>query len=103
MPSLEQRALDRITAEYAACDRDAAKDLLAGYAGPECDRVIWDILALSRGDSQKLLHFLDCAQRDYRDILYWTEYYDDDPMLRARGPKQLVEELLAKWVSTSGV
>jgi hypothetical protein len=95
--SLEQRAVDRIDAEYPASEREALNDLLATYAGPERDRVIWDILVLSRGDSQKLLHFLQCAQVDYRDILYWAEYYDNDPMLKDCDPRKLVNELLAKW------
>jgi hypothetical protein len=95
--SLEHRAVDRIDAEYPASERESIKDLLATYAGPERDRVLWDILVLSRGDSQKLLHFLQCAQIDYRDILYWAEYYDNDPMLKGRDPRQLVNDLLAKW------
>jgi len=37
------------------------------------------------------------AQTDYRDILYWAEYYKDDPMLRGRDPKQMVDEIIAKW------
>jgi hypothetical protein len=37
------------------------------------------------------------AWSDYRDILYWAEYYENDSMLRGRDPKQLVEEILAKW------
>jgi hypothetical protein len=95
--SLEQRAVDRIDAEYPASECEVIKYLLGMFAGPERDRVIWDILVLSRGDSQKLLHFLQCAQLDYRDILYWAEYYDNDPMLKERDPRQLVNELLAKW------
>ena len=97
VPSLEDRALHRIDVEYPIGDRVAARDLLAAYTGPERGRVIWDILSLSHGDSQKLLYFLNCAQCDYRDILYWAEYYDDDPMLKGSDPRQLVSELLAKW------
>jgi hypothetical protein len=32
------------------------------------------------------------TQTDYR-----AEYYENDPMLRGRDPKKLVEEILAKW------
>jgi hypothetical protein len=28
---------------------------------------------------------------DYRDILYWAEYYDRDPILPGRDPKQMGE------------
>ncbi len=96
VPGLEERALKRIETEYCAADRDAVRDLLGGYAGPERERVIWDLLVLSRGNSEKLLSFLHSAQRDYRDILYWAEYYDHDPMLKGRDPKELVKQLLAK-------
>jgi len=92
--SLEERTLDRISAEYSVLERDAIAGLLATYSGPESDRVIWDILALSGGDSDKLLHFLHCAERDYRDILYWAEYYDNDPMVKDRDPKELVDKLM---------
>jgi len=37
------------------------------------------------------------AQTDYRDILYWAEYSQNDPMLRDREAKQVVEEIIAKW------
>jgi hypothetical protein len=92
---LEQRALARINAEYPASERDTIRDLLATYTGPEHERVIWDILELSRGDSDKLLHFLHCAQLDYRDILYWAEYYDNDP-IKDRDPGRLVNDLLGR-------
>jgi hypothetical protein len=92
--SLDQRALDRINADYPASESDAIRDLLVAYAGPERDRVIWDILELSRGDSQKLLHFLHCAHLDYRDILYWAEYYDNDPMLKDRDARELIDEMI---------
>lgn len=71
--------------------------LLSGYSGPESGRVTWDILELSKGSLEKVRHYVQTAQKDYRDILYWAEYYDDDPLLRGRDPKQLVDEILAKW------
>lgn len=97
MPSLEQRALDRIAGEYSPAERSTVEDLLASYSGPERDRVIWDILALSGGDSQKLLHCLHTAQLDYRDILYWAEYYDKDPLVQDTDPQQMIKDLLARW------
>jgi hypothetical protein len=70
---------------------------LAGYTGPEKDRVIWDILELSKGNVEKIGEYVKAAQTDYRDILYWASYYQDDPMLRGRDPKQMVDEIIAKW------
>ena len=34
---------------------------------------------------------------DYRDVLYWAEYYTNDPLLRRRDPKQMVDEIITKW------
>lgn len=32
------------------------------------------ILALSQGNEDKLLQFVEAAKQDYRDVLYWAEY-----------------------------
>ena len=93
---LEQRALDRIAKDFSAGERASVIELLSGYSGPENGRVTWDILVLSKGNLENVTWFMKAAQIDYRDILYWAEYYENDPMLRARDPKQLVEEILAK-------
>ena len=95
--SLEQRALERIAKEFPAAEQAAVIELLNGFSGPECGRVTWDILELSKGGLENIRRFTKAAQIDYRDILYWAEYYKNDPMLRGRDPKQLVEEILAKW------
>ena len=41
----------------------------------EHERVKLAILKLSEGDPDKLQYYLDSAKRDYRDVLYWAEYY----------------------------
>jgi hypothetical protein len=40
----------------------------------ERERVQIAILKLSRGDADKLLHNVQAAKQDYRDVLYWAEY-----------------------------
>ena len=94
---MEQRILERVSREFQDSDRDAAVQLLESYAGTESDRVRWDILELSEGDIGKVRNYIKAAQTDYRDVLYWAKYYKDDPMLRGRDPKQMVNEILAKW------
>jgi len=47
--------------------------------------------------ASKIGEYVKAAQTDYRDILYWAEYYQNDPMLRDREAKQVVEEIIAKW------
>ena len=94
---MEQRTLERIRKEFQEPDLDGVIELLASYSGPESDRVRWDILELSRGKLEKIGEYLKAAQTDYRDILYWAEYYKNDPLLRGRDPKQVGEEIIAKW------
>jgi hypothetical protein len=94
---MEQRTLERIRQEFQEPDLDGVIELLASYSGPESDRVRWDILELSKGELGKIGEYVKAAQSDYRDILYWAEYYKDDPLLRGRDPKQVVEEIIAKW------
>ncbi len=40
----------------------------------ERERVQLAILKLSEGNLGQLWYYLDCAKRDYRDVLYWAEY-----------------------------
>ena len=94
---MEQRILERVSQEFQDSDRDAVAQLLESYVGPESDRVRWDMLELSKGDVDKVREYIQAAQTDYRDVLYWAEYYKDDPMLRGRDPKKMVDEILAKW------
>ena len=43
--------------------------------GPGVERVHMGMLKLSEGDLSKLRHYVGQAQQDFRDILYWAEYY----------------------------
>jgi len=94
---MEQRILERVSREFQDSDQAAVVQLLESYVGPESDRVRWDILELSKDNVDKVREYIQAAQTDYRDVLYWAEYYKDDPMLRGRDPKQMVDEILAKW------
>jgi len=94
---MERRTLERIRQEFEGPDQNGVIGLLASYWGPESDRVRWDILELSKGKLEKIGEYVKAAQTDYRDILYWAEYYKNDPLLRGRDPKQMVDEIMAKW------
>jgi hypothetical protein len=95
--SLEERTRERIAKEFMASDQILVIDLLSTYSGPENARVVWDILELSKGKLENVRKYLQAAQTDYRDVLYWAEYYATDPLLRGRDPKQLAGDILAKW------
>ena len=45
----------------------------------ERERVQLAILKLSKGDLDQLWYYLDRAKQDYRDVLYWAEYYPTSP------------------------
>ena len=94
---LEQRSIERIAREFSVSDQTSVIELLSTYSGPESGRVTWDILELSKGSLEKIRQYIQAAQTDYRDILYWAEYYEHDPLLRGRDPKKMVEEIIAKW------
>ena len=83
----------------AFSDRDTSKilALLDTYGiesyERERERVQLAIIALSEGDESKLEHFLAVAKKDYRDVLFWTEYPEeaklDTPEKRQRFSKLL--------------
>src|SRR3979411_102589 len=100
--SVEQRVLDQIAKDFSAAEQTSVVELLSSYSGPESGRVTWDILKLSKGSLENVRRFVKAAQIDYRDVLYWAEYYENDPMLRGRDPKKLVEEILAKLGGRGG-
>jgi len=95
--SLEQRTVERIAKEFPAGSEALIAELLEAYSGPEKERVVWDILQLSKGSLENIRKYLRVAQTDYRDVLYWAEYYDTDPMVRGVDARKLVDDLLAKW------
>ena len=93
---LEPRTLDRIAREFPIAEQAAMIELLNSYSGPEAPRVVWDILELSKGNVGNARTYVQAAQADYRNVVYWAEHYEEDPLLKNRDSKQLIEEILAK-------
>ena len=93
---LEQRSIERIAKDFLQAEQASVVELLSGYAGPEPGRVTWDILELSKGSLEKVRQYVEAAKTDYRDVLYWAEYYDRDPLVRGRDPKKLIDDIIAK-------
>ena len=62
----------------------------------EKERVQLAIIALSKGDEDQLLYFVQCAKTDYRDVLHW---HASGPLSAAEGEKlqwaarELIERL----------
>lgn len=59
----------------------AVEKALLQYDYAETDRVHFDILLLANGDINEVERLVELANQDYRDILYWAEYYDNDPWI----------------------
>jgi hypothetical protein len=60
---------------------DGARDSNGVVLG---ERVQLAAVLLSAGDLGRLAHYLEQAGQDYRDVLYWAFYYDDEPPARLR-------------------
>jgi hypothetical protein len=95
--NLEHRTLERISKEFLAPEQASVIGLLIGYAGPEFGRVTWDILRLSKGSLDNVKLYTQAAQTDYRDVLYWAEYFESDPLFLNRDPKKMVDDIISKW------
>jgi hypothetical protein len=80
-----------ISAPEAAANPPPA--LLAQYDDSETERVQLAILYLAKGHKADVAGHVSAARRDYRDVLYWAHYYDDDP-------HRLLRELLTHLEET---
>ena len=93
----DERVQAGIDSAFPAPLRAAVEGLLAEYTGVERERVLLDILKLSAGDIEHVRRYVAAARTDYRDVIYWAEYYATDPLLKGRDPRRLVEDLLEEW------
>lgn len=58
----------------------------------ERERVQLAILKLSDGDEGELLHFVEAAKQDYRDVLFWADHSQE-----SSSEAQLLEILRKDW------
>ena len=83
--SMEADVVSQLDVDFAAQDRaEAARVLktLEGDLGNGTARVIRCVLFLSRGEMPRLLHYANSAREDFRDVLYWAEYDEQDQHVR---------------------
>lgn len=72
---------------------ELARSLLT-YEGPESDRVRTAIAYLADNDLQKIRHYIDQAQQDYRDVLWWAEEKEKEDLKRKELRGMTVNERL---------
>lgn len=69
----------RVAGEFAPAEQPEVELLLAQYDDLEIERVQLAILQLSKGQLADIARHVAAAREDYRDVLYWAYYYEDDP------------------------
>jgi hypothetical protein len=69
----------RLRADFSEHELEAAEAVLARCGQiRESLRVQFAVLELAKGDLAKLRHYAGQAAADYRDVLYWAFYLDND-------------------------
>lgn len=69
----------RLRADFSDHELEAAEAVLARCGPiPESLRVQFAVLELAKGDLAMLRHYAEQAAVDYRDVLYWAFYLDND-------------------------
>jgi hypothetical protein len=81
VPMLED-IVQRVHSDFAESDRPWVVDALELYKGAEPDRVRRCILHLAGGALEKVSHFVEAANADQRDVIYWAEYDRNDRRVR---------------------
>jgi hypothetical protein len=74
---LPQDITDKLFNDFGSARVSDALDLLKSNSAAS-DRVIRCIVYLASGDLEKLRHYTECADRDFRDVIWWAEYIDGE-------------------------
>ena len=101
---LPAAVVERIYREFGKEDLEEIQEALLTYGAQpyerEQERVLLDILVLSRGDKVKVLDLLERAKKDYRDIILWAEYPQEsklDTPERIEKFNKMLEKFGATW------
>jgi hypothetical protein len=75
----------RISSDFPEEDRVSALDVIRSLAAQidrEVPRILRCVLFLSRGELPLLAYNAEQARLDYRDVIYWAEYDEQDRQVR---------------------
>ena len=81
---MEPDIVARVAADFAPADRGEALGLLgllAADVGGQ-PRVLHSVVFLARGELGRLAHNADRARADWRDVISWAEYDEQDRQVR---------------------
>lgn len=92
MVPLSDAVKEQIRTQFAAeRDRKRAEELLLQYGSSlsqrEVERMRRDLLELCGSSLEELWHYIGRAKLDYRDIIFWAEYEEDErgnPVVKAK-------------------
>lgn len=80
----KQNVLTAIKKVFPKIDSKEVENILNLYGErsheKEQERVKLAILKLSEGNFEELVYYKNIAKSDYRDVLYWAEYKNDQPI-----------------------
>ena len=81
---LSPQLRERIALEFAATDRTEVERLLlfCPDKNQDADRIRNAVLELAKGNTGEVRIYVEAARDDFRDVLYWAYYRDDDPYPR---------------------
>ncbi len=109
---MERDIVARVAADFVPADRGEAielLELLVSEVGSQ-PRVLRCVVFLSCGDLAMLVYYADRARSDWRDVIYWAEYDEQNrhvrnfnrPFGNVTGPPQKTggpDSLLEMWSS----
>jgi hypothetical protein len=79
--SLPQTIIDRVKRDFPQDEHQEVLEVLSFYGTEdyerEQERVLLAVLNLSKGCKEAIWDYLDRAKRDYRDVLFWSEYPEE--------------------------
>jgi hypothetical protein len=106
--AIPKSVLDRVQRDFPPEDCDEVLEILSFYGTQdyerEQERVLLAVLDLTKGSKEAVWDYVDRAKKDYRDILFWSEYPEEslldtpEKITRLRGLcKWLGLDLIIEW------
>ena len=101
---LPKSVLDRIQRDFLNSHQKEVEAALSTYGEESSqkghEKVLLYILELSKGDAAKAAEYVECAKRDYRDIIMWVENPAEsrlDTPEKVEAFNKMLEQFGAKW------
>jgi hypothetical protein len=97
---LPQSIVEKVRKDFPPKDQDEVLEILSFYGTEtyerEQERVLLAVLNLSNGSKEEVWEYVDRAKRDYRDVLFWSEYPEES---RLDTPEKIAQfQKLCKWL-----